>query len=283
MERGINYILIGVCFIASLLGLIIFIFWFSSSGIITDDSKIYKAYSKNAINGIRTDSIIKFKGINIGRVKDVNFKDKDFKEIVLNVEIRSDLPIKKGSYLKVSQSGIIGNSFLTLIQNTKSDEFIEKKEDFILNIQTNSMSKLLDDLPNITNKIDELLSNISIILSEENAQNITKVVTSIKDSANHLNKMIASLEKNTNNIDNLIKNTNEVVNNANQITKIVNKKIELGEFDFKTTLTPTLLSIEQSLNNINNLAKESSQVLENFQENPYNTIFGYRKEEKYDK
>lgn len=283
MERGVNFILIGVCFIACLIGLIVFIFWFSGTDNLGGIPKAYKAYSKNAIDGIRIDSNIRYKGINVGKVKNINFKDDDFNEIVFEISIRSDLPIKKDSILKVEQSGLLGSNYLKLIQNDKSDEFIESSKDAILNIETSSMSQIMQSVPNLTNKIDDLLSNANNILSEENANNIAKILVSIQDSTNNINKIIQSLQKNTDGMESLIQNVDKISKNADEMLNVVNKKIQDGEYDFKTTLTPALLSIEKSMNSLNSFTKEGSNLLNDLRENPYNTIFGYRNEGKNDK
>lgn len=283
MERGVNFILIGVCFIACLIGLIVFIFWFSGTDNLGGIPKVYKAYSKNAIDGIRIDSNIRYKGINVGKVKNINFKDDDFNEIVFEISIRSDLPIKKDSILKVEQSGLLGSNYLKLIQNDKSDEFIKSGKDAILNIETSSMSQIMQSVPSLTNKIDDLLSNANNILSEENANNIAKILVSIQDSANNINKIIQSLQKNTDGVESLIQNVDKISKNADEMLNVVNKKIQDGEYDFKTTLTPALLSIEKSMNSLNSFTKEGSTLLNDLKENPYNTIFGYRNEGKNDK
>ncbi|RAX54484.1 hypothetical protein CCY99_03810 [Helicobacter sp. 16-1353] len=278
MERGINFILIGACFIACMFGLVVFILWFSDSNDLGSIPKTYKAYSKNAIDGIRIDSDIKYKGINVGKVKNINFKDNNFDEIIFELSIRSDLPIKKDSTLKVAQSGLLGRNYLELIQNNKNDEIINK--DAILQIETSSMDKIMESVPNLANKVDSLLSNANNMLNEENANNIAKILVSIKDSADNLNKIILSLQKNTDDVESLIQNVNKVSIDADEMLNILTSKIKNGEYDLKTTLAPALISIEQSMNSINSLAKEGSTLLDSLKENPYNTIFGYRNEDK---
>ncbi len=284
MERGVNYIIIGGCFIASLIGLVVFIFWFSGDNVFSNNFRIYKAYSKNAIEEVRIDSFVKYKGINIGRIQDIRFRDENFDEVEILLSLRSDLPIKKGSILRISQSGIIGNSFLTLIQNEKSDEYIESSDEAVLFIEPETaIGKILDSVPNLTNKVDDLLSNANTILSKENAKNIASILSSIEDSAISLNKMLKSLQHNTTDIDSILSNIDNSIKKTNDTIEIVNNKLQNGEYDLKSTLTPALLSIEQSLYNINELAKKGSNLLDNLEQNPYNTIFGYRQEGENDK
>ncbi len=274
MERGINYIVIGLCFIATLIGLVVFIFWFGGNGEFGNNINKYKAYSKVAVDGIKPNSFIKYKGINIGKVTNIKFKENDFSEIEFDLIIRKDLPIKEGSILKVDQSGLLGNNFLRLIQNDSSNDILN--ENGSLQIKTSSMSQMLETAPNLTGKIDELLSNANEIINTENAKHIRSILISIKDSTDKLNNMMSLVQEKTKEIDSLIENVNDVSITANTMLKNINKKVNDGEYDIKEILTPSLMSLEQSMKNIDNLAKNGSILLRNIQENPYNTIFGYR-------
>ena len=90
MERGVNYIFIGLCFIATLIGLVVFIFWFGGNDEFGNSVKKYKAYSKVAVAEIKPGSSIKYKGINVGKITNINFKDKNFDEVEFDLIIRED-------------------------------------------------------------------------------------------------------------------------------------------------------------------------------------------------
>ena len=274
MERGVNYILIGSCFIATLIGLVVFIFWFSDSNDFGGDIKEYKAYSKISIAEIKPNSSIKYKGINVGKVTNINFKDNNFDEVEFDLIIREDLPIKKDSILQVDQSGLIGNVFLNLIQNDASNDILDSGG--ALQIKTGGISQILDSAPNLTGKVDSLLKNANEMMSEENIKNITSILESIKDSAIKLNKMMSLVQENTEEIGSLFTNIDKISNTANTMLDTINQKVNNGEYDIKGILTPSLMSIENSMNNINKLAEDGSILLKNLKENPYNTIFGYK-------
>ena len=274
MERGVNYILIGSCFIATLISLVVFIFWFSGNDEFGNNVKKYKAYSTTALPGLKPNSSIKYKGINVGKITDINFKDNNFDEVEFDLIIREDLPIKKDSILKVDQSGILGHSFLNLIQNNSSNDMLDSGG--TLQINTGGISQILESAPNITEKIDILLENANEIISPQNTKNITSILESIKDSAIKLNKMMSMVQENTEEISSLISNVDKISNTADTMLKTINQKVNNGEYDIRDILTPSLMSIENSMNNINKLAKDGSSLLKDLREDPYNTIFGYK-------
>lgn len=279
MERGVNYIIIGLCFILSLLGLIIFIFWFSDSGLFKDDVRIYKSYTKRPLN-IKADSLVKYKGINVGKVKDIKFRDNNFEEIELILEILKELPIKKDSTIKVEQDGLLGGSYISLIQNESQNQIITDQKDAVLMISSDSMTQILEAIPSITGKVDYLLDSANKILSVDNAKYITAILLSIQEASNNINSMIKSLNKNTNEIDSILQSVNKITSNTEKVIENINKKVQNGEYDLKTTLAPTLMSIESALDDISKLSKSGSNLLNDLEENPYNTIFGYREEKK---
>lgn len=277
MERGVGYVIIGLCFIASLLGLIIFIFWFSNINVFGDDTLTYKSYTKQAVS-VKVNGLVKHKGIVVGRISDIKFRDNSFDEIEIIINIDKHIPVRKNSFLIVEQSGLIGDSYLSLVQNEQSKEIIKSKEDAILNIKEYYMSKSLGDIPSIAGKIDNFISNANDLVSKDNVENITSIISSIKDITNNVNIMASVLEKNTRNMDSIFNSINMLTINANTILDTINQKVNLGEYDFKSTLAPALNSLEDSINNMDKLIRSGGVVLDNLNNNPYNTIFGYRED-----
>lgn len=275
MERGVNYIFIGACFMLSLIGFVVFIFWFGDAGFFKDEVRIYKSYTKRPL-AIKADSLIKYKGINVGRVQNVNFKDNNFEEIEITLEIRKDLPIKVDSTLRVEQSGILGASFLALIQNDKSTEIA--KDGAVLMIGGDSMSQIMDAIPSIAGKVDYLLDNANGVLSEENAKNLTAILLSVNEAAKNINTLAQSLSRNTQDIEKIIANVSKIAQSTEQITNTLNAKVAQGEYDLRSTIAPALGAIEGAMNELNAFAKNGSAFIQNLEQNPYNTIFGYREE-----
>ena len=277
MERGVNYIFIGACFMLSLIGFVVFIFWFGESGIFKDEVRIYKSYTKRPL-AIKADSLIKYKGINVGRVQNINFKDNNFEEIEITLEIRKDLPVKVDSTLRVEQSGILGASFLALIQNEKSNEIA--KDGAVLMIGGDSMSQIMDAIPSIAGKVDYLLDSANGVLSEENAKNLTAILLSVNEAAKNINILAQSLSRNTQDIEKIIANVSKIAQSTEQITNTLNAKVAQGEYDLRSTIAPALGAIESAMNELNTFAKNGSVFIQNLEQNPYNTIFGYREEQK---
>lgn len=275
MERGVNYIFIGACFMLSLIGFVVFIFWFGESGFFKDEVRIYKSYTKRPL-AIKADSLIKYKGINVGRVQNINFKDNNFEEIEITLEIRKDLPIKANSTLRVEQSGILGASFLALIQNEKSTEIAQ--DGAVLMIGGDSMSQIMDAIPSIAGKVDYLLDSANGVLSEENAKNLTAILLSVNEAAKNINILAQSLSRNTQDIEKIIANVSKIAQSTEQITNTLNAKVAQGEYDLRSTIAPALGAIEGAMNELNAFAKNGSVFIQNLEQNPYNTIFGYREE-----
>lgn len=273
MERGINFIVIGACFIATIIALVVFIFYF---GDYDTNARIYRIYSKKAIDGITPESLVKYKGINVGSVKDVRFGDEDFENIVFEVAIRKDLKIKKDSVLKVEQSGLLGGNYLNLIQNESSEGFIEKDDEASLTIRAGLMSEALDKFEGIADDLTLFLSNAKNIVSEENTRSLSNLIASLEDSANGINAIINAI--NAANMDELVKNIENVAQNAKGILSEIDAKMAQGEYDIKSTISPALQSIERVAGRLEGVISEGEILLDNLKANPYDTIFGYRSE-----
>lgn len=274
MERGVNFIVIGACFFAGLLGLVAFILWFGDHNLV-NPNKNYRAFAASAIDGIKIDSPVKFKGLNVGRVRKIRFKNGGFEEVEFLVSIRGDLALKKGAALKVEQGGLLGGLYLSLSQPENGESLGDEP----LKIQGAGLGKITQKIPEITENVEAILSNAQTLLNAQNAENVAKILSLLQDSLSHIAALTKSLEKNTQNIEGLISSLNHAAKTTQESLNLIHAKIKGGEYDLKSTLAPSLISLERSLEGVNVLVKESEDYIKSLKDNPYNAIFGHRTED----
>ena len=97
-------------------------------------------------------------------------------------------------------------------------------------------------------KINEFISNSHSITQDIKSANLAQVIA-------NLDKTINDIDVAWNNID---------------------KRIQDGQIDFKSMLSPTLNSAQQSIDNLNDLLLQIKNNLNNLEDNPYEFFFKSR-------
>ncbi len=262
MERHINYVAIGGLFFVICIALVAFLLWFGRLNMNDSHYRIYKAYTEYDISGIGINTPIKYKGISIGNVKDIRFDSAKSGLVKISLLISKDIPINQGSSIVMDSQGLAGLSYLSLKQNPNGKP-INQDDEAVLKFEQNFLGRISEQADKISTDALTLLQNSQALVSQQNIQNINQTLESI----NALSKQLIQISQ----------NLNGTITSAHSLLYTIHQKLNAGEYDIKSMLTPTLNQAEQSLQNLDSLVQKSTNVLDKFNENPYKTLFGEQK------
>ncbi|WP_120944206.1 MULTISPECIES: MlaD family protein [Helicobacter] len=291
MERHVNYTLIGGIFLACVASMAIFIMWLGHVNFEEEDYLRYVVYTDKDLSGIGANTPINYKGIQIGTIKAVGFDPQHLGVVKLTIDIKSKVPITKDATLKVESQGLVGIKYLALIQG-KSKEFYTKSDsERILHYEQSFLEKLSNSAGHISNEVLGIIKSIDQILSPENVENIHKIIASIQQSAqgldatkNDLDRLLVkahqTLEKGDvllSKGDTLFNKGSVLLQHGDQLILDVDHKVQQGQFDLKSMLSPLLMQAQLSLRNIDQFVQKGSLLMDKFDTNPYKTLFGEHK------
>lgn len=247
MELNVRYVWIGFLFFLTLIFMIIFILWLNRFELDSSKYHIYYAFSKDEINGVGVNTPIKYKGISVGRVLEVDFKDIKQGIIQVKMLLDSSLDIRQGATIVVSSQGLAGANYLNLIQG--SGKLLESSSERILEIDKSSLEKILSGAGKLSDDVNEILKNTILFVNEKNAQELSLMLKEIRASLEHLSSISALLDKN----------------------------LKKGEYNLREMLFPTLLQIQSSLQDMSKFFNKASHLVEKIDKEPYESIFGKSK------
>lgn len=214
-----NYLISGV-FIFILLSIIsATIFMLNKENPLFSSKVHLKVEVKNAQN-LKVGAAIQLKGIKVGSVSSIDFKDLD--TLIITVGINKDYAewIKKDSYLMFKTQGVLGDKFLEILGGTETapkvsegdslkveesnqfDHIITKSEDLVViassiltkfdkmlsSVQPDRFEKILHNLENLTNSTNKLMSSV-------NDKNLNATVLSLKQSSESMSRITKHIEE----------------------------------------------------------------------------------------
>ncbi|PAF53758.1 hypothetical protein BKH42_04485 [Helicobacter sp. 13S00482-2] len=262
MERNINYTVIGSVFFAVVVCMVIFIFWIGRIGVNDNKYQAYEVYTDNEISGITINTPVKYKGITIGSVSSVSFDKDRLGTVKIGLNLLSNIPIHKNSFVTPNSEGLAGLGYLALEQSDDAS-FVGKDDPHILNFKQNFMGKIASQADEVTKELLGVLKNIKDLTDTENIKSVSNIIKS-------LDSLSETLVQTKDEINRLSKNSNLLLSN-------INHKLESGEYDVKQMLNPVVIELERSLKSMNQFFQKGSGVIDNFDSNPYNTLFGVQK------
>ena len=242
MEYRSNEIKAG-CLV--LLGLILFImFLVLISGLdLFKSTKIYYARFKYS-SGVEIGSLVRYGGMEVGRVKKVGISPNNNSFIEFEIEIDAKVPVKKDAEAVITSIGIMGEEYIEISTGSPDNELLPPGS--LLNCRdVTPLMMLTDTFDQLGIKLSQTVDNLNILLGNENQQQIHQVLVNLN----------GLLEDNQQAIATMMMNSNEVIANLSQMSSRLD-----------TLLIENQSSISRSVQHLEATLTQSQQLIKNMQE-----------------
>ncbi len=242
MEKRLSYIVVGTFVIVLTISLLAFLFWLAKYGNKSIEHDYYNTYFKESVSGLNVESLVKLRGVEVGRVKKITINRDNSEEVEVLLEIIKDTPIKQDSYTVLDSQGITGLKYIELKGGQNISKLLETSKEKISTIPSKKsvMSSLFDSSESITNKVENILDKISFALNDKNLDNISKIIENFSQALN---------DKNIDNLNDIMSNlsttTTYIDDEKEKLAKLLKKVHEFLDhtMKFESEIIPPLLKI----------------------------------------
>ena len=257
MENKVSYTIVGIFVLSFFIGIILFILWLARYDIDKSNLKYYKIYVKDSISGLQKNSIVSYKGLDIGQVESIKIDKTNIEQIEVLLFVSDYTIIKKNSYAVIESKGITGNKYIEIMGGTHDSDVLEVNSNGfgIIPLQKSFMNKITSDAGDIVNKFDGILEKLNLLISEKTILNVEQIAENINISTKHLYKEQMNFDLLINKIDSIlskdnISNISIGLNNMKEATQEINS---LMKEDIKSLINQIKTTLKNANNNSNNI------------------------------
>lgn len=288
MENKNSYFIAGLffCLVVGFIG----IFLLFMQGYNSKETRDYYIVTKELPNGIKKDGEVRFIGVPVGHIRDIYFSDPHSATIEIWLSIDDNLPIKTDSQAIVERSGISGIAHINITKGSDTARIFNKNERAQISLGEGLLDKIGSRTANLTESLDKIASKIDEALRQENLDKLLNSINKINSLMNVIasdknldkiddiidNLYIVSQDLKSANLDRLAANLDKSISDINTAWNNIDERINSGQIDFKTMLSPTIKSAQQSIDELNDLAEQIKNNLNNLEDNPYEFFFKSR-------
>jgi len=257
METKVNYAIVGI-FVTVLLAVLIIIGLWLSTGIQTEKYKIYQIYMDESVSGLSENAPVKYNGVMVGTVEDIELNLKDPQQVILTVEIKPNIPITETTTAILMEQGITGIAYIGLKAGKKAPLLkVKKGQKYpVIPSKPSFLLKLDKTLESISDNFGTMSAHIRALLSEKN-------VKAVQASLENIKKISGTIAANSKNIDSSLEDLKILMSNtaiaSKQFPNIM-RSIDLGSQSIQE------VSKELSLTaiNLNKTAKQGDIAIQSF-------------------
>ena len=258
MESKLNYTIVGLFVAILLTGTLVFLYWLSKN---TGNQQYdhYKVYMTESVSGLSADASVKYMGVDVGRVTKVDINPENSEQVVLLLEIRQGIPVKRNTRASLRFYGVTGLAFIELMGSGKdSPRLTPEHEGDIPEIaeSASTFSNIENTLNDLAANSATVLKRIDLLLSVDNLNNVDDILAQTKLALTGFNEyqpQIASLieqgvvaEKS---INEAFKKISQAAQSVVGITDSLAGNIQVMQTDFSHTLSE-IDAASQSVNTI---------------------------------
>ncbi|MCE0724325.1 MULTISPECIES: MlaD family protein [Legionella] len=276
MEAKTNYTIVGVVVLILLVGLLAAMLWLSV-GFNQKKYTTYTVYMHEAASGLTKDAPVKFNGVQVGYVKEIQLNQSDPRQVEILLNIEDGTPVTTSTYATLNSQGITGVTYIGLSASTSDLTPIPQMpgEPFPV---IPSKPSVFTQLDSILKKVSEDVGSVSDeakrIFNEENAKHVRHILTNI----DHFSKNLAKTSRDfPHMLDELrvgISKFNTMAESLSQAGSSVSKTMGTGKNAIDKISEEALPPVVILLRRLNTISANLEKVSREMRQNPAVVIRG---------
>jgi phospholipid/cholesterol/gamma-HCH transport system substrate-binding protein len=231
LEPKVNYIVVGafvVLLAASVLGVVL---WLGKSDYRGVYDRYY-AYMRESVTGLSVNSAVKYRGVDVGRVKAIVLSPQNPEEVRLTLDILHGTPIKTDTVAVLETQGLTGLATLDLTGGSRDAPALEATPDqeypviktgpslfFRLDM---AISRLLEEqgLSKLLANLNQLSQQATAVIDEDNRAALRRILKDLSD----LTQTLASRHEQ---VDKGVLSASRSAENLAKMTETMNKQLPI--------------------------------------------------------
>jgi phospholipid/cholesterol/gamma-HCH transport system substrate-binding protein len=150
----------------------------------------YVAYHDISISGLDVGSAVKYLGITVGSVQDIEIDPEDINRIIIKVGIKKGTPIRNDVRADISTISITGIKLIELRGGTNEAPLLKPGE--FIQTGTSFADEISGKAEVIADKIELLLNNLLVITQDNNRQRLNQLLEESAGTMAQLNTMLST-------------------------------------------------------------------------------------------
>jgi len=297
MEPKVSYVLVGAFVVLFGAVLIVIVLWLVRGGP-QRTYRSYYAYFGDSVSGLNEDSVVRYKGINVGRVRNMRLDPENPERVRLVLDIAEGTPIKEDTVASLVTQGLTGLAFVELGGGTRDSPpltpppgqpypVIKIKPSLPLD---QAASTLMTNLNEIASSLKDLTDKESRAAMRKTMVNLAELTAALKQREKELDKLFSSTDRTLENtreatekLPALVSRVTETAaaleNMAQQIArtgKSVDSLLAGSQQDVQRFTNQTLSEAGLLIAELRQLTERLQRLAQQVEQNPRSLLFGRR-------
>lgn len=297
MDSKVNYTLVGLFVLVLGTALVAVGLWLGATRS-EKDYVSYVAYVSESVSGLNTKAAVKYRGVDVGLVRDIALDRDNPERVRLLFDIVRGTPVKQDTVAVLATQGITGLAYIDLTGGSRDSPLLEptpseplpeiKTGPSLLVRLDTAVSSVLNDLGEVANHLNDVASRVAGLLSEGNQQSIAQTLTNVERLTGDLTARVDGLGKSMDTIGVILHDTAKVsaqmpalmqevektVTTINRAAGGVDRVVSEGQQELTRFSRDTSAQMGQALHELQRLGEALRRLVQQLEQNPNMLLLG---------
>ena len=286
MNENRQYLIVGVFVVVATAFLVGVWLWFSANN--RQSYNIYQTVFSEPVDGISANSVVKYNGVEVGKVKEVELDKTNPRNVKVYLNVLQSVPINVDTYATLKSQGVTGMSYIVLAlpktavpaRNLTPHNSVPYPE---IPVHASFMYSLTEQAQSLTTNVSDVTSSVKYLLDDEHIEhlanilkNLDKTSKTIADHSQSIGRSLDNLEAVLRNIRDNSVNLNATFKDLSELTKSLKKTSEntntlimgLQGNTMQNVNSVLLPNLNQTVIHLNQTSLQLEQLLTLLNQNP---------------
>jgi phospholipid/cholesterol/gamma-HCH transport system substrate-binding protein len=280
MERH-GHAIVAVTFLLLLGCGAVLVAWWMQSG--TPETKTYEILSDSSVAGLSVDARVKYKGVDVGSVREIKLNPKDPRRILIRITLVAAAPVTHATYAQIAKAGLTGASYLALREGKGGAAPLQTsdKNPARIPLHRSLMSKLESSGEQLISQGEDIGKRLNALLDPENRHHIAAVLAHLDTASKRLATMeqaampaVRELPALTRETKQALAESQTLLQRATQDAKSLRGLSQALRQTTDQVQHHTLPRLDRLLRNLDRTATNLDKLARELQRNPQSVLFG---------
>ena len=239
MESKFKYFIVG-SFLILFVALFIVVVLILYKGFYRVEYKTYLIRTSYSVNGLELGSPVKYKGVNVGKVKLIEINWKNPSEVFILVDIDKRLKVDGKVYATLGLQGITGLAYISLEESKKPLPVRRENGYEVIPFKPSTFQEISDFVPHMLTEIYNLTKDLRSFVNSFDIKSLNETIRTANETFKNLNTNVNLL-------------TRKIIKLQRDLSSLIRK----GEY--------TITDVDKLVKELNETSKELQKTLIEFQ------------------
>jgi phospholipid/cholesterol/gamma-HCH transport system substrate-binding protein len=156
----------------------------------------YEISTKETVTGLQEQAPVRFRGVDVGKVKRIGFDPKEVGNVLVRLEIDRDTPLTKETFATLSYQGVTGLAFIQLADQGRPAPRLEPNDEVPPRIPLHPglLARLEERGEVILDRVDEVAQRVNALLGDPNQKRVAAALENISEAATNTNRLAKNVD-----------------------------------------------------------------------------------------